>query len=229
MRRSVARRRWIDATLPLRPGMVRWPSDPPFALRRLRSIARGDRCNLSAFTTGAHAGTHVDAPLHFLRRGRPVDALPLEALVGPCRVIAVRGAALAPEAIARLGVRRGERILLRTANTARRWSAGRGPALPHAALTPAAARLLAARRPRTVGIDHLSVGPGGDDGVAVHRALLGAGVVLIEGLDLSRAAPGRYDLVCLPLRLAGAEGAPARAILRRRYARARRRTSTAAS
>jgi arylformamidase len=195
--------------------MPRWPGDPAPQLVRDLDLAAGDGVTLSRVSLSAHAGTHVDAPAHYLRGGATVDTLGLEVGLGPARVIAVRGPRKVGAAeLAAHRPRRGERLLLRTG--ARPPRPGRGRAPRPLALGLDGAELLAARGVALLGIDALSVGPAGAEGDAVHRALLAAGIWIVEGLDLGAAPPGRYDLCCLPLRLVGAEGAPARVALRRR-------------
>jgi arylformamidase len=146
-------------------------------------------CRVTTLSMSAHTGTHVDAPRHYFPSGAGVDEIPLEATIGRARVVAAR---LLPTCDPQCG----ERLLLKTGGDD---------------LTADAARFLVERGVRTIGVDSLSVG--GDD---VHRTLLSAGVVIIEGLDLSAIEFGEYDLICLPLKIAGADGAPARAILRAR-------------
>ncbi|HEY3352450.1 MAG TPA: cyclase family protein [Polyangia bacterium] len=206
--------RWIDVSVPIRPGMPRWPGDPAIRVARVAQLAHGDDANVSTLAFGAHTGTHVDAPRHYLAGGVAVDAMPLEATVGPARVIGIRDPdRITADELRDHAVRRGERLLLRTRNSGRVWRAPRFQRR-YVALTKAAAELLAARRVRAVGIDALSVGPFGPEGAEVHRALLGAGVWIIEGLDLARVRPGPCELCCLPLKLVGADGAPARVIVR---------------
>ncbi len=208
--------KWIDVTLPIRPGMVVWPGDPKVTVRPLKEIAKGGSSNVSRLAFSAHTGTHMDAPRHFFINGRPLDELPLEAVIGPARVIAIRDPeSIKVEELRRSRIRRGERILFKTRGAAARLQrANFDPNYVY--ITQEAARYLAARGVRTVGIDYLSVGGYKRDSAETHRELLGAGIWIIEGLDLSRVPPGRYDLICLPLRIAGADGAPARAVLRRR-------------
>lgn len=205
---------WIDVTVPIADGMVHWPGDPPVRIVRTRDLARGDDATVSELSLGAHTGTHVDAPAHFIAGGATVDALALEALAGEARIVALEGAgALGEAALAAADPRPGERLLLKTRNSERCW---REPAFvpDFVHLSAGAARLLAARAVRTVGVDYLSVGGGGEEGREVHRILLGAGICVLEGLDLSLAPPGRCELLCLPLRIRGGDGAPARALVR---------------
>jgi len=195
--------RIIDISVPLREGMVTYPGDPVVRLERAASIADGDVVNLTRLDFGLHSGTHVDAPVHFIDDGTGVDEIPLDALVGPCHVVEVpdlseSSAAAAPEG--------AERVLFKTPNS-ELWSRDEFSE-DFAMLDGAAATLLVERGVRLVGVDYLSVG---DE--AAHHALLGAGVVPVEGLDLRGVEPGGYELVCLPIHIVGADGAPARAIL----------------
>ena len=212
--------RWIDISVPVRNGMVHWPGDPPIRIWHPRHMDEGDHLTLSAMSLGSHTGTHMDAPGHFLRGGRSIDRMPMDATIGPARVIEIRSRrAITPEELIPQRIRRGERLLFKTANSTRGWP--RRPFLKDfVGFSVDAARWLAARRVRVVGVDYLSVGGYRDDGTAIHRALLRAGIWIIEGLDLAGVHPGAYELVCLPLRLYRGDGAPARAIIRpRRRAR----------
>ena len=205
----------IDISVMLHAGMVHWPGDPSVAVVRTSDIARGDSATVSRLSMGSHTGTHMDAPLHFFRGGKGLDEMPLETTVGPARVIAIRHPRwITPDELRSHHIHRGERILLKTKNSTRCWKTNRF-VKDFVYLSTEAARFLAARRVRTVGIDYLSVGGYRErNGVAVHRTLLGAGVWILEGLNLSRVRPGRYELLCLPLRVRASDGAPARAILR---------------
>jgi arylformamidase len=207
---------WIDVTVPIRSGMVHWPGNPEVRIaQREKASADGGVSRVSEVSLGSHTGTHVDAPVHMGVSSEGVDALPLDALVGPARVIAIEDVdAIASTSLEPHAVQPGERLLLKTRNSSRCWATDEFVG-DYVYVTPDAARHLAERRVRTVGVDYLSVG-GRQDGAVTHRVLLQAGVCILEGLDLSRVAPGAYDLVALPLRIAGGDGAPARVILRRR-------------
>ncbi len=197
---------WIDVSVSLDSQLVRWPGDAPFELHRDCAIGAGAACNLSSFSMSAHLGTHLDSPLHYLPGGASMDALPFDAVIGPARVLSLDEAAT---------IRRGQRVLFKTSNSNRDWP--HQPFDPaYTALTPDIARTLAAIRPALVGIDYLSIGTPDSDGEETHRILLGAGIWIVESLDLHRIEPGEYHLICLPLKIAGAEGAPARVLLRRR-------------
>lgn len=215
---AAASKGWIDVTVPIRDGMVHWPGDPPVRVTRESDIARGDSSTVSRLELGAHTGTHVDAPGHFILGGSGVDAIDPERLVGPARVVRVDdGAPVVDRAIVdAAAVEPGERILFRTSNSDRAWKTDTDAFLAdYCYLTLDAAERLVERGVRTVGIDYLSVAGGTQEQiVATHQALLAAGVCIIEGLNLSAVAPGAYDLVCLPLRLRDGDGAPARVLLR---------------
>jgi arylformamidase len=197
----------IDVSVPVRPGMVTYPGDPPVVLERVRSIADGAGYNLSRLDLGVHSGTHVDAPLHFVANGASVEAFPLDVLIGPARVADVTAAEgpiragdvdVLPEGV--------ERVLLKTRNS-ELWGRESFSA-EFVSLDAEGARVLVDRGVKLVGIDYLSIG---DE--EAHRVLLEAGVMAIEGLDLRGVEPGEYQLICAPLKLVGAEGAPARTLL----------------
>jgi arylformamidase len=204
---------WIDVSVPVRSGMVNWPDNPPIELVRIMDVGKGDPATVSRLCLGVHSGTHVDAPVHFLADGAGVDAIPLDHLLGEARVVEVGdGPSIGAAQLRAVDPRPGERLLFKTRNSARCWKADRFlPDFVHLSLEAAA--LLAERGVRTVGIDYLSIA-GMEEGVPTHLALLEKGICIIEGLDLSSVQPGNYELICLPLRLAGADGAPARVVLR---------------
>jgi arylformamidase len=206
---------WIDISIPLDANTVAWPGDRAFESSRECALEAGAECNLSAFAMSAHLGTHIDSPLHYLAGGDSMDRLPFGAVIGPARVIEVRAAQVGAEQLAPHAIQPGERVLLKTPNSDREWRTRPFDAA-YAHLTAGGAEHLAARRPALIGIDYLSAGPPGEGGAEVHRILLQAGVWIVESLDLRALTPGDYDLICLPLRIAGIEGAPARALLRRR-------------
>jgi arylformamidase len=186
--------------------MVVYPGDPTMSLTRVMSLAAGDIANVSQMELGVHTGTHVDAPLHFFDGAAAVEALDLDALVGPAEVVEVAGPGdVGAEAVDAMddGV---ERVLFKTRNSAA-W-AEEGFYEDFAAISPEAASRLVAAGVRLVGVDYLSVGS-----VETHETLLQAGIIALEGVDLRGIEPGAYTLVCLPLKLVGSDGAPARAIL----------------
>lgn len=206
--------RTYDITLTITPQMTVWPGDPSVNIQRISSIASGDNANVSQMTMSCHTGTHVDAPDHFLNNGKTVEGLPLDLLVGRAYVLympdisMITAAALMNADIPP----RTRRLLFKTRNS-EYWAQGNGDFhSDFVGLSVDAAEWLVDRNVRLVGIDYLSIAPY-KLGTPVHTILLNAGVVVIEGLDLSQVSQGRYTLHCLPLKLAGADGAPTRCIL----------------
>jgi arylformamidase len=206
------RRRVLDISVPNRPGMHVYPGDPVLRVEAARRIAEGDVCNLSVLTMGSHTGTHVDAPYHFLADGPRLGDVGLDRMVGDALVADLRGrSAIDAAALAGVPLRAGDILLCRTDNS-ERWST---PEFRRdfTYLTEDAAASLVERGVRAVGMDYLSIERFGSPDFPVHRRLLGAGVFVIEGLDLRGVDPGRYTLVCLPLKFPELDGAPARAVL----------------
>jgi arylformamidase len=203
-----------DISLPISESLVVWPGDPPVRITQPAHLDRGDMFTVSRLELGAHTGTHVDAPAHFIANGLTVDGLDLDLLVGPAWVVHTLDAdLLTADLLAGLEIPHGAvRLLFRTRNSDH-WARGEGGFFEsYVGISQDGAQWLVDRGVRLVGIDYLSVAPFFDT-VSVHQILLRAGVVLVEGLNLSGIAPGAYRLVCLPLKLAGGEGAPARTIL----------------
>lgn len=203
----------IDISLPIERGMVVYEGDPGVDIAPHALMARGAPADVSRLSLGSHTGTHVDAPAHFLPGGATVDQLPWEALVGPALVAAVGGDALiGREELEPLPLSGHTRLLLKTANSAL-WALARF-SRDYVALDRDAARYLVEQGIRLVGIDYLSIEPWRSPGHPVHRLLLEAGVVILEGLCLAHVEPALFELVCLPLPVKGLDGAPCRAILR---------------
>jgi len=203
---------WIDVTVPIRRGMVHWPDNPPIDVAQTHLLEQGDDAMVSRISLGVHSGTHVDAPVHFIEGGSGVDSVRLDRLMGLARLVDFGEVdRIEPSHLEPLDVRPRERLLLKTRNS-RHWDETKFRR-DFIHLSTAAARFLVARGVWTIGIDYLSVG-GMETGAETHRVLLAKDVCIIEGLDLSGASPGLYDLVCLPLRLEGLDGAPARVVLR---------------
>jgi arylformamidase len=207
---------WIDVSVTLKSGMLHWPGDPPVVIERVRDMDRGDTVNLSRITMGAHSGTHVDAPVHFLKGAPGIDRLPLHPLVGKARVIGITAnESIREKDLAGQNIEKGERILLRTRNSLKQILRKDAFDEEFIFLEEDAALFLAARGILALGVDYLSVGGYRKNGSAVHRILLGAGIFIIEGLDLAGVLPGRYEMFCLPLKILDADGAPARTILQK--------------
>jgi len=203
-----------DVTVPLVPGLPVYPGDPPFEIEPLQRLGSAP-FSLSRMSLATHTGTHVDAPAHFLPGGATIDSLPLEILLGKARVVEIP----ARERIDRADLeprdlRDDLRILLKTRMSGQMLKPGFQE--DHLYLSGDAAAYLAQAGLKLVGFDYLSVDRYGAPDYPAHHALLEAGVIIVEGLDLSEVEPGEYDMACLPLRVADGDGAPARVILRSR-------------
>lgn len=204
----------FDITVPVYPGMFVYPGNPQVFRERVLRLEAGDSCNLSRLDLGVHTGTHIDAPFHFLEHGVGIDGIPTEALLGEAYVVdaTLVGAEIDAGFLATAGIPpHAERILFKTKNSSL-W--GRGEfSEDYVGVAPDAAAALVDRGVKLVGIDYLSVATPAHS-IDTHRVLLAAGTVILEGIDLSAVEPGRYELICLPIRLVGSDGAPTRAILR---------------
>lgn len=202
-----------DVSVPLRDGMPTYVDEPGPKLDFRRLLSKGDSATVSVLSLGSHTGTHVDAPCHFLEGASSVESLPLDALVGPAYVAEFGGEGhiTAADVEAMAIPADCQRLLFKTRN-GRFWD---DPSFhtDFIALAPDAARALTQRGLRLVGIDYLSIERFRPERHDVHETLLASGVVILEGLDLRPVAPGGYFLVCAPLNVVGAEGAPARAFL----------------
>lgn len=203
-------------TLLLRPGMTTWGNEPGPTIEPLRRIAKGDSANVSLISFGDHTGTHVDPPLHFVEGGATVDQLPVEALLGPCSVVAYHGTEhVSADWLERAVPKNTERLLIRTRNSQFWKDPDAKFTREFTAVNASAARWCVEHGIRLIGVDYLSIEPQGPEkeGYPTHNTLLRAGVVIIEGLDLRDILPGTYELICAPLRVAGGDGAPARVFL----------------
>jgi arylformamidase len=207
--------RIYDITLPVTNDMPVWPGDPHVNVERIAKMEDGSVCNISHMAMGVHTGTHMDAPYHFLGgEAATIEKLPLKLLTGRAYVMHLPHTDLITAAdLEASGLPpRTRRLLLKTRNSGY-WAAGNLKFQENfVAISPDGARYLVEHGVRLVGVDYLSVAPFAD-GVPTHQILLEAGVVVVEGLDLSQVGPGRYTLHCLPMKLVGSDGAPARAIL----------------
>ncbi len=181
---------WVDVSTPIFSGMPNYPGDPRVVVEQ--SVDRD--CSVTSLAMSAHTGTHMDAPLHFIPGAPSIDQIPADVCMGVAQVISLTGEL--PNVTA-------ERVLFQTTPD-------------HPVLTTAQAQHLVQHGVRLVGVTALSVDAVGGAEFPVHHVLLGANMWIVEGLDLSAVDPGEYDLICLPLRIRGADGAPARALLRKR-------------
>jgi arylformamidase len=204
-----------DISVTISPHLPTWPGDPRLELEKFESMDKGAHNNVTRISSSLHLGTHVDAPYHFLNDGRTVEQLPLDVLTGPCYVVQLPDGveAITSEVLERTEVTSEmKRVLFSTSNS-HFWARGESSFQTNfVAITEDGAEWLVERGVQLVGVDYLSIAPYGDS-VPTHTVLLKAGVVVVEGLNLSNVMRGFYDLYCLPLKIAGSDGAPARAIL----------------
>ncbi len=204
----------FDISVGIHPGLPVWPGDPAIELERVATIGADSPANVSRIACGVHVGTHVDAPLHFVEGAGTVEQLSLEVLVGEAYVAEIHADGhLDRDVLEQAGIPpKARRVLFKTSNSAL-WRSSPGQfETGFVAVSESGADWLVERGTQLVGVDYLSVAPF-DAGVPTHVRLLSDGVIIIEGLDLSAVSAGWYSLMCLPLKLLGSEGAPARAIL----------------
>ena len=205
----------IDVSVPISPGLPVWPGDPQIVLERVHSIADGSESNDSHMACSVHTGTHVDAPKHFVENGLTIETLALTTLIGPAWLVETPPLAIITvEALDGLAIPAGtERLLFKTRNSDLWEKPNHEFNTEYVALNSEAAEWIVSKGIRLVGIDYLSVQLYADKEPQTHRLLLEAGVVILEGLDLRKSKSGLYQLICLPLKLVGSDGAPARAVL----------------
>jgi arylformamidase len=210
--------RIYDVSVPLSANTPTYPGDPGIQIKQWLRLANGDPANVSLINFGLHSGTHVDAPAHFIEGGAKVGSLPLDSLVGEAEVVEVGDhiGAIDKKFVAANCVNGSQRILFKTRNSVLWGDTERGFHEDYVYIDPDAAGWLVESGVKLVGIDYLSVEKFNSSSFSTHLAFLSSAVVIIEGLDLRMVPAGRYELICLPLKIAGGsgDGAPARVILR---------------
>jgi arylformamidase len=205
---------WVDVTVPLKDGMVHWPSNPAVEIKRSSDLDCGGRSNVSSLHLGSHTGTHMDAPLHFIKNGASLDQMPPETTIGLAKVIEIKDSkAIDVEEISRHEINEADRILFKTRNSLRCWDTNEF-VKDYIYLTRDAASFLAEKNVQLLGIDYLSIGEYQGQGHQTHRILLEKGIWVIEGLDLRQVSEGNYEMIALPLKIADSDGAPCRVLLR---------------
>ncbi len=203
-----------DISIPISATMPTYPGDPAVSIEPVLQIAKGDEANVSRLSFGDHSGTHLDPPVHFVPGGKTVDQLDLNVLYGPARVVDLTRVekAITADDLERARIpQRVTRVLCKTRNS--EFWARAGFQKDFVAFAWDAAQWIVDRGIKLVGIDYLSAELFGGSEPKTHRILLGAGVIIVEGIDLRNIAPGNYTLACLPLKIKDGDGGPARAIL----------------
>lgn len=191
-----------------------FPGDPPFSKEMILSMKDGAPCDVSALSMCAHSGTHIDMPSHFIAGGRTLDDCSPESFILPARVICVEGKhAIGPEEIREIDIDPGDALLFRTDNSATGRCRSGVFSERFVWLTPVAAAVCAEKKAGMVGLDYITIEAYGDEAFPTHRRLLESGILILEGIDLENVPPGRYTLVCLPLKIKGGEASPVRAVL----------------
>jgi len=203
----------IDVSVPLDAQLPTYPHNTPFALEAIKRLANGDSSNVSTLHMSAHTGTHVDAPRHFFDSGQGTESLALELLIGRARVIDISSRGISAEDLAAVDLSDDIRVLIKTRNS-RLWGSPEFHT-DYVGVTESGAKHLVEHGIKVVGVDYLSVEQFKNPGAPAHHVLLGAGTIVIEGLDLRQVDPGIYEMFCLPLRVVGSDGAPARVVLRK--------------
>jgi arylformamidase len=209
---------WVDVTATLDPATTPiYEGDAPMKFEYLQDMRNGDPLTLSVYSLGAHSGTHIDAPMHFVSGGASIDQVQLDLLIGSARVIDIPDSVQAIDAaeLNRHEWKGAQRVIFRTRSSLRGWMASPEFHRDFAYIAPDAAQLLADAGVRMVGVDYISAEQFGSPAPVTHRILLGKGIPIVEGLALDGVSAGDYDVIVLPMKVAGHEGAPARAVLRK--------------
>ncbi|MGN6569045.1 MAG: cyclase family protein [Flavipsychrobacter sp.] len=207
---------WIDISATIFDGMVRWPTDPAVHIYKAEEIGKDDSpANVTGISTTAHVGTHIDAPLHFYKDGNDVASISLEKLIGKAHIVHIQNEkkCITTEEIKDIAIAAGDSILFRTKNSERDWS--HEPFTEeYVYLNTEASQYLVDKGVNCIGIDYLSLGNKEND-PEVHRIVLGAQIVIIEGLILKDIEPGQYEMICLPLKIKDSDGGPSRVIVKK--------------
>lgn len=201
-----------DVSVAITPDMPVYPGDPTVEIEQTHQIAKGDVANVTRLSLGAHTGTHVDAPHHFIENAMTVDQIPLNLLIGRARVVEISSTTITPATLSEFDFTEDARVLFKTRNSYLWGEPGFSTEFVY--LTKEAAELLVEHGVKVVGVDYLSVEKYNFTSPDVHRTLLGNGTIIIEGLDLREVEPGDYEMICLPMKIEGGDGAPARVVLR---------------
>lgn len=202
----------IDVSLLIHENMIFWPTDPKFVLERTLDISKGNNANLSKISIGLHTGTHIDAPYHFLEKGKTLEEIDISKFYGVAKVFEIKSETkILLRDIKDLEIEKDDIILFKTKNS--RFLREKIFHEDYIGLSLEGAEYLVNKEIKSVGIDYLSIGPKGEEGRKVHKTLLSKEIGIIEGLDLYNVSSGKYFFIALPLKIKGGEGSPVRAIL----------------
>ena len=203
-----------DISVSLGDESIDWPGNPPYSRELISKIEDGAYCNLSKLVMPTHVGTHIDTPVHYIARGKDLDEYPIEKWILPAQVVSIKDKrVILPAELENLDIKPGEALLFKTENSISAHSTGGVFWENFVYLSPEAADFCVEKKVGLVGIDYVSVDEYGNKAFPVHHKLLGNEILILEGINLKDVPPGKYTLFCLPLKIKGAEGAPARAVL----------------
>ncbi|HZW38718.1 MAG TPA: cyclase family protein [Ignavibacteriaceae bacterium] len=206
--------KYIDITAPIKNGMVHWPGDPDVEIKKIQDMSKGDKANVTSISMSAHTATHADAPKHFINSGIDISKVDLNAFIGKAKVIHIKDAHIInAQELKSYSIDEGDRLLFRTNNSDKNWSEENFND-DYVYVSVDAANYLVEKKVLTVGVDYLSVAEKGN-GEEVHQILLKNNITVIEGLYMPDVNPGEYELISLPLKIDGSDGAPVRAILKK--------------
>ncbi|GAL86870.1 cyclase [Sporocytophaga myxococcoides] len=205
---------WTDLSAPLTNKMVHWPGEPEVSICKLFDMNKGGPANVTTLSMSAHTGTHIDAPLHYIKNGKDISSFPLDLMTGSARIIEIKHDRFIPiEEVKQHDINPDERVLFKTKNSCSDW-AKQEFKRDYIYLSSEAANYLKEKKVSVVGVDYISIG-GKDNGKIVHEILLGNEIWVIEGLYLNGIKPGLYEMICMPLKIKDSDGAPARVIVRK--------------
>lgn len=205
---------WTDLSVPVSNKMVHWPGEPDVSVCKLFDMNKGGPANVTTLSMSAHTGTHIDAPLHFIKNGKDITTFPLDLMIGPARIIEIKHDRFIPiEEVKQHDITPNERVIFKTKNSISDW-AKQEFKRDYIYLSSEAAGYLKEKKVSVVGVDYISIG-GKNNGKIVHETLLGNGIWIIEGLYLNGIIPGSYEMICMPVKIKDSDGAPARVIARK--------------
>ncbi|MBO9700121.1 MAG: cyclase family protein [Sporocytophaga sp.] len=205
---------WTDLSAPVTNKMVHWPGEPEVSVCKLFDMNKGGPANVTILSMSAHTGTHMDAPLHFIKNGKDISMFPIDMMIGPARIIEIKHDRFIPlEEVQQHEINPNERVIFKTKNSSSDWPKQEFKR-DYIYLSLEAAGYLKEKKVSVVGVDYISVG-GKDNGKAVHEMLLGNEIWVIEGLYLNGIKPGLYEMICMPVKIKDSDGAPARVIVRK--------------